>query len=185
VFTRPLAATGAAVTAVDVSDDLLAAARRACDAPNVTFTRCDLERPDALPEAAFDAMVGISVLHHLDLPRALPALRRKLRPGAQVAFSEPNLLNPVNKYVVFTDDPQQRRRLGVSPTEMAFRPRELRDALTAAGFTVRAVRHRDFLHPKVPAALIPIVRAAGFCAERTPLVRRWSGSLWVHAECPR
>jgi hypothetical protein len=67
---------------------------------------------------------------------------------------------------------------------MAFYPHELRAELEAAGLVVRSLRHRDFMHPSVPGPLVPFVRAAQFVAERTPLVRRWSGSLWVHGERP-
>ncbi len=181
IFTRSLAATGADITAVDISDVLLAEASRHCDASNVTFRRCNLEDPVELPDGHFDAMLGISVLHHLDLPVALPALRKKLRAGAEVAFSEPNLLNPINKYILFTDDMEKRRKLGVSPTEMAFRPRELAEAFESGGLTVCSLKHRDFLHPKVPRLMIPLVKAGQFVAERLPLVRRWSGSLYIHA----
>lgn len=181
VFTEQLARTGARITAVDISDDLLEKARERCRYPNVTFRRCNLEKPDELPDDGFDAMVGISVLHHLDLEKALPALRRKVRPGANVAFSEPNLLNPINRYIVFSDDPARRRRLGVSPTEMAFHPCELRDLFRASGFAVMSLSHRDFLHPQVPGPLIPLVKAGQYFAERLPVTRRWSGSLWIHA----
>ena len=179
VFTRELVASGATITAVDISGDLLDEAARQCDAPNVTFARCNLEQPDELPDEAFDAVLGVSVLHHLDLPRALPALWRKLKPGGQAAFSEPNLLNPINRFIVFTDDQQKRRKLGVSPTEMAFYPAELREAFEGAGFRVRSLRHRDFMHPRVPGLLVPCVKALQLVLERTPVLRRWSGSLML------
>lgn len=185
IFTRGLAETGADITAVDISEDLLVKARERCGAPNVTFARCNLEDPEELREECFDAMVGVSVLHHLDVAKALPALLGKLKPGAQVAFSEPNLMNPINKYVIFTDDLERRRRLGVSPTEMAFYPKELRGAFESAGYFVHSVKHRDFLHPRVPGLMIPLAKGGQFLAERVPLIRRWSGSLWVHAERPR
>ncbi|MCE5327939.1 MAG: class I SAM-dependent methyltransferase [Planctomycetaceae bacterium] len=184
IFTRRLAATGAEITAVDISDALLDEARRSCQAPNVRFCRCNLEHPSELPDGHFDALLGISVLHHLDLPVALPALLKKLKRGADVAFSEPNLLNPINRYVIFTDDMDKRRRLGVSPTEMAFRPDELARAFQDAGLTVHSLRHRDFLHPRTPRLAIGLFKAAAFLAERLPLVRRMSGSLWIHAKLP-
>ena len=182
IFTRRLAATGAEITAVDISDALLSEARRHCDAPNVRFCRCNLEDPAELPDAYFDVLLGVSVLHHLDLPVAMPALLKKLKSGSDVAFSEPNLLNPINRHVIFTDDMDRRRRLGVSPTEMAFRPGELARAFQDAGLTIRSLRHRDFLHPRTPRLAIPLFKAAGFLAERLPLVQRWSGSLWIHAQ---
>ena len=179
VFTRQIAKAAARVTAVDVSEDLLAEARRSCSDANVSFARVNLEDPHQLPDGAFDAVCGVSVLHHLDLRRALPELRRKLKPQARFAFSEPNLLNPLNRHFIFSADASRRERLGVSPSEMAFKPRELRTEFESAGYVVHAMVHRDFLHPSVPRLLIPLIRAAGFVLERTPVLQRLSGSLWI------
>ena len=179
VFTRYLAGTGASVTAADISPDLLDEARKLCSAPNVTFVQANLEDPKELPDRIFDVLCGVSVLHHLLLPKALVALKSKLKPGARFAFSEPNLLNPINKYMIFTNDPEKRRKLGVSPSEMAFYPKELSAIFEEAGFEVHKLEHRDFLHPSVPEGLISIVKIGQFLAERTPILRRWSGSLWI------
>jgi SAM-dependent methyltransferase len=179
MFTRHLAETGAHITAVDISPVLIEEAHKFCP-KNVTFIRTNLEDPWELPEKWFDIICGVSVLHHLVLPKTLIALKAKLKPGAQFAFSEPNLLNPINKYIIFTADPERRRRLGVSPAEMAFYPAELRSLFEEAGYEVLGLEHRDFLHPSIPESLIPLARIGQLLAERTPLVRRWSGSLWIH-----
>ena len=179
VFTRHLAGTGASVTAVDISPDLLDEARKLCSAPNVTFVQANLEDPKELPDGIFDVLCGVSVLHHVRLPRTLVALKNKLKPGARFAFLEPNLLNPINKYIIFTNDPEKRRKVGVSPSEMAFYPKELCKIFEEAGFEVHKLEHRDFLHPSVPECLIPIVKIGQFLAERTPILRCWSGSLWI------
>lgn len=179
IFTRRLVETGASITAVDVSADLLSEARKSCTASNVRFVETDLEDPKGLELAAFDVLCGVSVLHHLDLPRALPALREKLRPGAIFAFSEPNLLNPINKYIVFTDDLEKRRARGVSPTEMAFYPKELRKLFEDSMYVVEELHHRDFMHPVVPRRLVPFVKVLQYIAEKAPLVRSLSGSLWI------
>jgi 2-polyprenyl-3-methyl-5-hydroxy-6-metoxy-1,4-benzoquinol methylase len=178
VFTRLLAETEALITAVDISDDLLAEARRLCLAKNVTFVRSNLEDPNELENNAFNSLCGVSVLHHLDLHKALKALKNKLKPGSRFAFSEPNLINPINRYI-FSDHPEKRERLGVSPSEMAFRPKELRAIFEESGYLVHTLQHRDFLHPSIPNGLIPIFKTAQFFAERTPILRRWSGSLWI------
>ena len=73
IFTRALAPYGAEITAVDIAPDLLAEAARLTDFPNVRFVEGNLEAPDTLPGAPFDAICGVSVLHHLDLDTALPA----------------------------------------------------------------------------------------------------------------
>jgi hypothetical protein len=111
---------------------------------------------------------------------ALIELGRKLKPGACFAFSEPNLLNPINKYIIFTRDMGKRKKHGVSPTEMAFRPKELISLCRQAGFNVLTIEHRDFLHPSVPRGMIVPFKLAQFFAERVPLIRCWSGSLWIY-----
>ena len=124
------------------------------------------------------------MLHHLDTPKALPALLQKLRPGGVFAFSEPNLLNPINKYLAFSSDPARRKRWGTSPGEMAFRPQELFSEMQHAGFEILALNHRDFLHPSTPPALIPIVRGIQMVVEGMPVVKKMSGSLWISGRRP-
>ena len=142
----------------------------------------NLETPDSLNDNYFDAIYGVSVLHHLDLEKALPVLIKKLKPGAFFAFSEPNLLNPINKYLYFTNDQNKRRKFGVSPNEMAFTPNELRLTFEKHGLNVEKVFHRDFLHPQTPKVLIPIILAGQFFAERLPAISLISGSLWICGE---
>jgi len=184
VFTRELAKTGANITAVDISAGLLSEARKHCSSQNVKFVQTNLEDPQELPCASFDVLCGVSVLHHLVLPESLIALRRKLRHGACFAFSEPNLLNPINKYLVFTPDLEERRKRGVSPSEMAFCPEELRSLFAEAGFEVNKLEHRDFMHPSTPKLLISFIKLLQTVAEDTPLVRNWSGSLWISGILP-
>ncbi len=179
VFTRQLAQTGALITAVDISQDLLEQARKLCPHRNVTFLKSNLEDFVDSLETIFDAVYGVSVLHHLRLPQGLLVIGNKLRMGARFCFSEPNLLNPINRYFNFTQNQEKRRARGISPTEMAFRPAELRSLFERTGYEVESLCHRDFLHPVVLPSLIPLVKVGQFVAERTPLIRRWSGSLWI------
>lgn len=180
IFSRELAKSGADIIAVDISPDLLRRARRECG--DVAFVVDNLESPATLPDNYFDALCGVSVLHHLNLPAALSALRAKCKPGARFAFSEPNILNPINKYYLFVDDQEKRQARGVSPGEMAFRPSELRDAFTDAGYIVEGLAMRDFLHPAIPALLIPLADVAGRVAEVMPLLKLWSGSIWIEGK---
>jgi 2-polyprenyl-3-methyl-5-hydroxy-6-metoxy-1,4-benzoquinol methylase len=179
IFTRQLAEIGADITAVDISLELLTRARQECPASNVQFLEADLEKPDVLEDGYFDVICGVSVLHHLDLAKALNVLRTKLKPGARFAFSEPNLLNPINKYYIFVQDPEKRRARGTSPTEMAFRPCELRNLFNRSGYSLDGLALRDFMHPAVPESLIPLAKKCERIAEMLPLVRLWSGSIWV------
>jgi SAM-dependent methyltransferase len=179
LFTRELVKSGAFITGVDISTDLLDRARKECSVPNVRFVQDNLEEPLHLEDAAYDTLCGVSVLHHLDVPKALDALRRKMKPGARFAFSEPNILNPINKYYMFVDDMEKRRQRGISPGEMAFTPSELRGFFEQAGYVVEGLAYRDFLHPSTPVALIPLVDLAGRIVEQIPFLQRWSGSLWI------
>lgn len=184
IFTRELAKTGANITAVDISADLLGEARKHCPTQNVKFVTANLESPEELPDDFFDVLCGVSVLHHLVLPESLVALKPKLRHGARFAFSEPNLLNPINKYILFTLNTENRRKRGVSPSEMAFYPDELRSLFQKAGFEVHNLSHRDFMHPSIPKTLIGFFKIVQVIAEKTPLLCRWSGSLWVNGIMP-
>ena len=93
MFTSMFAESGAKIVAVDISPDLLikAEARRLAK-DQVQFTEMRFE--DAELYGPFDAVIGSSVLHHLDVPRALARIYELLRPGGHVAFAEPNMLNP-------------------------------------------------------------------------------------------
>ena len=91
LFTERFAATGASVVAIDVSGALLEKAR-ARKLSGVEFLEVPLEGAGHL--GPFDAVIGSSVLHHLDLEPALAMLFRLLVPGGVASFAEPNILNP-------------------------------------------------------------------------------------------
>jgi len=86
-----LAANGAQVDAVDVSEASLAVARWRAEisgvADRIRF-HCRPAEALGFDDAYFDAACGVFVLHHLDLSAAAPELRRVLRPGGVGAFIE-------------------------------------------------------------------------------------------------
>jgi ubiquinone/menaquinone biosynthesis C-methylase UbiE len=116
-LTRELAVAGAQVTAIDISPELLEAARSNCSAANVTF---EVQNAYALsyPDESFDLVVGSSILHHLDIGEALRQIYCVLRPGGRMCFTEPNMLNP--QIAVQKNVPSIKKRLGDSPDETAF-----------------------------------------------------------------
>ncbi|MCS7044797.1 MAG: methyltransferase domain-containing protein [Gemmataceae bacterium] len=91
-----LARRGAQVTGLDLSAGYLAEAQRRAVANGVavSWLVADAQR---LPfaDAAFDAIWGNAVLHHLDLDRAGAELRRVLRPDGIGVFCEPWGENPL------------------------------------------------------------------------------------------
>lgn len=177
-FTRELARTGASITAVDISPELLALARKHCSADNVRF---ELQNAHALNylDNSFDAVLGSSVLHHLAIRPALTTLHRILRPGGIIRFTEPNMLNP--QIALQKNVPALKRRLGDSPDETAFFRWSLARLLRQANFADIETTPFDFLHPRVPLRMISPVRALGHFLEKLPLISELAGSLYIRA----
>lgn len=182
IFLEKVATTGARIVGLDLSADLLAKARaRLGGAPNVVLLRGDAEH---LPYAAssFDVVYGSSVLHHLDLDRALGEIFRVLRPGGRCVFTEPNIVNP--QVAVMFHLGLTKRYFGVSPDEMAVSRFRAQRSLRAAGFGDAAVEPFDFLHPATPEALCNLVDRVGRAIERVPLLREITGSFVVRGRRP-
>ena len=182
MFTEMFARTGAQLVGVDISEALLEKARtRNLPAAQVQFLAkrfedCDVDGP-------FDAVIGSSVLHHLDVEAALVKIYHLLKPGGRISFAEPNMLNPQ----VFLE-----RKLAFirplfwynSPDETAFVRWSLRTLLAKTGFHEVNLQPFDWLHPAVPQPLIPLVRHAGSWLEKTPGLREFSGSLYICGRRP-
>jgi len=132
--TAELAARGGRVSAFDISPEAIARAATFLE-KNHLLDACNLrvmagERLE-YPDGAFDLAVGFAVLHHLELPVALPELHRVLKPGGLGVFAEPLGSNPlINVYRRLT--PRYR-----SPDE---RPIDL------PGFARQVTRFRRFSH---------------------------------------
>jgi 2-polyprenyl-3-methyl-5-hydroxy-6-metoxy-1,4-benzoquinol methylase len=178
LFTDIFAQTGATILAVDISPELLEQARkRGLPADRVRFlakdfTECDLHGP-------FDAVLGSSVLHHLEVEPSLHKILQLLRPGGVLSFAEPNMLNP--QICVQKNVPWIKRLLGDSPDETAFVRWRLASLLRKVGFDDIRITPIDWLHPATPPLLIGPVALLGRILERTPLLREFSGSLLIRA----
>ena len=185
MFTEHFAATGARIIAVDVSPDLLAkAVDRRLPADRVRFEQRRFEtlvRSDAAIEpwaaAGFDAIIGSSVLHHLDIPVAIETCRRLLATGGRMVFAEPNLLNPQ----VWMERTFRGWFPYVSPDETAIVRWRLQRQLLQAGFSDVVITPFDWLHPSTPASLIGAVGGAGRVFERVPGLREFAGSVLIAA----
>jgi SAM-dependent methyltransferase len=177
-FTRDLARSGADVVAIDVSPELLEMAKANCSAPNVQY---QIQNAYALsyPEGAFDSVVGSSVLHHLEVEKALRGAYRVLKPGGTIYFTEPNMLNP--QIAIQKNVPWIKRKLGDSPDETAFFRWPLRRLLERTGYREVRIDPFDFLHPKTPAASIDRVKALGRFLEKVPGISEFAGSLYIRA----
>jgi ubiquinone/menaquinone biosynthesis C-methylase UbiE len=177
-FSAALAPAFPRLTAIDVSDVLLEVARKRF--PGVDFRNEDMHRT-SFENSTFDLIVGCSVLHHLDWDAALREIVRILRPGGRIRFSEPNMLNP--QVAAQKKWPWLKKRLGESPDESAFTPRQIRRALERSGFTAIVAEPYEFLHPSTPRPLIGGVIALERLLQKTPL--RWiGGSIRIEARKP-
>ena len=177
-FTQELVRSGADVVAIDVSPELLEIARRNCSAPNVQY---QLENAYELTygDDVFDSVVGSSVLHHLEIEKALCDVYRVLRPAGTIFFTEPNMLNP--QIAVQKNIPWIKRKLGDSPDETAFFRWPLKRLVEQIGYRDIRIDPFDFLHPKTPAPLITRVNQFGRFLEKMPVVSEFAGSLYIRA----
>jgi len=180
-FTELMAPSGASIIGVDISPELLVLAeKRKLPADRIKFIAarfedCDLHGP-------FDAIVGSSVLHHLDYRVALKRIFEMLKPGGVLSFAEPNMLNP--QIAIQKNIPAIKRRLGDSPDETAFVRFKLKRLLSEIGFVDIAIKPFDWLHPSTPRPLIGAISALGKVVEVIPGLREFSGSLYIRARKP-
>lgn len=181
LFTELLSKTGARLTAVDISPELLEqAAQRGLDFAQVRFIPARFE--DCALYGPFDAIVGSSVLHHLEIEHSLRKIFDLLKPGGVMSFAEPNMLNP--QIAIQKNVGPIKRRLGDSPDETAFVRWRLARLLQTIGFNEIEITPFDWLHPATPRIVIPIVRGVGAVLERIPGVREFAGSIHCRAKRP-
>jgi SAM-dependent methyltransferase len=175
-FTEKFAESGADIIAVDISPDLLKIAKsKNLLSEKVTFLEkrfedCDVDGP-------FDAVIGSSILHHLDLIPALDKMFSLLKPSGSISFAEPNFLNPQ----IFLERKFRRFFPSVSPDETAFISWQLRNDLKRCGFERVRIEPFDWLHPATPKFLIKFVSNLGHVAERIPGIKNCAGSLYINA----
>lgn len=155
-----LAAQGWDVLGLDVSPDLVRLAQsryRLHDAQCAGEVTCEVGDAHALPNVKVDLVMGIAILHHLDLQVAVAEIARVLRPGGHAIFQEPirdsGLMRLFRRLV-------PRRGDDVSPFEAPLTTRQLLEAFSRAhGFDL--VVHRPFRSP-----LVKLLKPFGSKAER-------------------
>lgn len=125
------------VSGIDISDDMLALARRRCaDQPWADFENADAT---ALPyeDESFDAAVSTQVYEYVpDIPAALAELHRVLRPGGRAVIVDTDY----GSLVMYTEHPERMARV-LAAWDKHFvygdLPRSLSPQLRDAGFTLR------------------------------------------------
>jgi len=177
LLTDVLCQLGAEVVAVDVSGVLIEQAKQNSK-NNIEFIVadvCELKERDA----SFDFVVGSSVLHHLDIDRALCEIFRVLKKRGEIRFTEPNMLNP--QIAVQKNIPFAKKWLGDSPDETAFFRWMIARKIKEAGFFSVNVVPFDFLHPKTPKITVSAIERLSIFIEKIPVIKEISGSLFIRA----
>ena len=179
LFTSIFCRTGASITALELVPELVEKARLR-NIPGAVFATGRFE--DFAGDSCFDAVIGNSVLHHLEVEESLTRIYNLLKPGARMSFAEPNLMNPQIylerkfHYLPIFDY--------TSPDETAFIRWRLKRLLQKIGFQDIRIQLFDWLHPHTPKSLIPIVSRLGNILERSPVIREISGCLAISAARP-
>lgn len=182
-----LAARGLSVTAIDISTaavDLARAEATTRDLP-VQFEVMNAESI-GFADGSFDAVIGSSILHHLDLTRAVPEVRRVLSGGGHALFYEPSGHNPaINLY----------RRLTPSQRSDDERPLTTEDrVLLESGFDQLEVRyfHLSSLAalgllrtPWFDRAAAALERFDGRLFKRVPPLRKYAWVMVIHGTVQR
>ncbi len=177
LFSTGFSRSGATMVSIDISPDLLRQAQ-ARKLPHVQFLIADACQT-GFDAASFDAVVGSSILHHLDIPASLKECYRLLKPGGSLHFTEPNYLNP---HVFFERKiPWLKKRLGVSDYESAIVRWPLEKLLKKIGFREIEIQPFDFLYPFLPERCLGGLDRCGRMLEKIPLLREVAGSVQIKA----
>jgi ubiquinone/menaquinone biosynthesis C-methylase UbiE len=177
-FTKEIIKKPVQLIAIDISPELIEVARKNILDSNVEFI-IENAYQMSFDDQSFNAVIGSSVLHHLDVDKALKEIYRVLTPRGYIAFTEPNMMNP--QIALQKNIPALKKALGDSPDESAFFIWSFRKKLKKAGFTKIDIIPFDFLHPGIPKGLIKTILPFTDLAEKIPLLKQISGSLYIKA----
>jgi ubiquinone/menaquinone biosynthesis C-methylase UbiE len=179
-FTRELAKTQSSVVSIDISPDLIEIAKNETkEFKNIEYLLQNAEKME-FEDEHFDSIIGSSVLHHLDINKALSEIYRVLKNNGIIKFTEPNMLNP--QIALQKNIPFLKKKLGDSPNETAFFKLKLKKLLQKKGFKNVEVTNFDILHPSTPKNLIGLVNSLSKIFEKTPIIKEISGSLYIQAK---
>lgn len=178
VLSKEILHKGSSLTALDISSDLINVAKSNNADPRIEFLTGNANQM-IFDDNTFDAVIGSSVLHHLEIDRSLGELYRVLKPEGFICFTEPNMMNP--QVALQKNIPFLKRVCGDSPDETAFFSWSLRKKLRIRGFTSIEVVPFDFLHPGIPGRLIKSFLIPAMVAERIPVLKQIAGSLYIKA----
>lgn len=176
LLTAEIVKRGVKVYSLDISQELLRQAAEKSGNKDIVFL-CSSAYELGFADSVFDNIIGMSVLHHLDMDKALKEFHRILKKGGQISFSEPNMLNPH----IFCERHFFRERFHNSPDETAFIRFSLERQLKRLGFRSIVIAPFDFLYPKIPDSFANGAERLLKVFEKIPLVSEIAGSLFIRA----
>ncbi|MBI4667799.1 MAG: methyltransferase domain-containing protein [Elusimicrobia bacterium] len=163
---------------IDISRNLLNIAQNRVTKRGVTFLKGDVENMGS-DLGNFDAAIGASILHHLNVPKTLSVIYKILRPGGKIFFMEPNMRNPqiwLEKNVRFIGKIMQNTQ-----DETAFYKSEMVNMLNKENFVDISVTPFDFMHPAIPKPLADFLDRLLRWPEKIPVIKEFGGSLLIKA----
>lgn len=181
VFTEFFCKANLDVCGTDISLDLLKKAKLRClKSLSLNLIVSDVEN---LPfyDNSFDAIVGVCVLHHINVVSALKEIRRVVKNDGFILFSEPNMMNPQLMLQKNIKPIKRLRILGETENETAFFKWQIKSDLKKLGFREVIIRPFDFLHPWTPKFAIPFIKKIGYYFENIPILKEIAGSLLIYA----
>jgi 2-polyprenyl-3-methyl-5-hydroxy-6-metoxy-1,4-benzoquinol methylase len=171
--------TGMQILATDLCVPFIDQAKENLMLPNLQFEVLDFNKPEQIKNRTFDYIIGNGILHHLyfHLDDALLTLKNLLKKNGKIIFMEPNIYNPYCA-VIFNF---ARKWAHLEPDEMAFSKSFITEKLKVSGFTNIKVEYKDFLLPGIPEALVKPSIIIGNVAEKIPLLKCVSQSIYIVA----
>jgi SAM-dependent methyltransferase len=137
------------------------------------------ELPGTLAGRHFDCIVGLDLLDARDCAAVLGDIYELLSPGGQVVFFETNPWNPILQLKRFTG----HFFAGSDPRGLLSRTR-LYELMSEVGFIRVFAVYNDFVYAPLTPKLIWLLRNLSIVAENMPVVRRFAGTILLHAQKP-
>ena len=179
LLTKELQNSNTYVNAIDISPDLLDIAKKRINIKNIKFS-LDNAYDLSFEDESFDTVIGSSILHHLNIKKALVEFYRVLKPGGTIYFTEPNMLNPI--IAVQKNIPFIKKFMGDTPDETAFVKWRIIKLLKKHKFKNIEVTSFDFLHPSLPKFSLPIMIPFTNFLEKFPFISEIAGSLYIKSK---
>jgi ubiquinone/menaquinone biosynthesis C-methylase UbiE len=178
VFSYYLAETGAKIIGLDIVKSAIDIAQKNNKYNNVEFITGSIYNLH-FEDNSIDIITGNGILHHLLLDKAIPEIKRVLKPNGKMIFFEPNKRNP-QKYLE-TKIKILGQLFQNTENESPFYKNEIENILIKQGFSMVNVETFDFAYPFLPDFCAEFVEKFGLFIEKIPFIKEYAGCLKISA----